>query len=53
MLINQYKQSQLKKYGIAESGKTKFENVDDRIVLYRLLGHIEIPNAHVWKIDTG
>jgi hypothetical protein len=53
MLINLYKQSQVKKYGNAENGKTKYENVDDRIVLYRLLGHIEIANAHVWKIDTG
>jgi hypothetical protein len=53
MLINLYKQNQLKKYGIAENRKPNYETVDDRIVLYRLLGHIEIPNAHVWKIDSG
>jgi hypothetical protein len=53
MLINLYKQNQLKRYAISGCKKTKFETVDDRIVLYRLLGHFEIPNAHVWKIDTG
>jgi hypothetical protein len=53
MMINLYKQNQLRKYGIAEKKATKFETVDDRIVLYRLLGHFEIPSAHVWKIETN
>lgn len=30
----------------------KYETINDRIIFYRILGHIEIPNAHVWKMDT-
>jgi hypothetical protein len=53
MLLSLYKQKQLRKHGIAEKKATKFETVDDRIVLYRFLGHFEILSAHVWKINNS
>lgn len=53
MLLSLYKQNKQRKLGIVTDKKTKYETVDDRVILYRFLGHLEIPNAHVWKIDTS
>jgi len=37
-----YKQNQQKKLGLVWDNRTKFATVDDRIILYRHLGHISV-----------
>jgi hypothetical protein len=53
MKLDLYKQNQQNKLGLAAENKTKFETVDDRIVFYRHLGHFEIQDGNMWKMDTG
>jgi hypothetical protein len=53
MKLDLYKQNQQHKLGLAAENKTKFETVDDRIVFYRHLGHFEIQDGNIWKVDTG
>jgi hypothetical protein len=53
MRLELYKQNQQKKLGITAEKDPKYETVDDRIVLYRHLGHFEIKNGYRWKLATS
>jgi hypothetical protein len=53
MKYDLYKQNQQKKLGLVLDNNIKFETVDDRIVLYRHLGHLEIKNGYTWKIHSS
>ncbi|CAI2385868.1 unnamed protein product [Moneuplotes crassus] len=53
MALELFKQNQQKKLGFIQDKKTKFETVDERIVLYRFLGHLEMLDGHVWKFSTS
>jgi hypothetical protein len=48
--LDLYRQNLEIKMGLDGDRKKKYETVDDRIVFYRFLGHLEINNGHMWKL---
>jgi hypothetical protein len=50
MKLERLAQSRISKYQNIEN-KSINETVDDRIIFYRYLGHLEIKNSHIWKIN--
>lgn len=52
MKLELYTQNLEKKMGLAGDNKFKYETIDDRIIFYRFLGHLEIKDGQVWKLDT-
>jgi len=52
MKLELYKQNIDRKMGSTSTHNLKFETIDDRIVFYRFLGHLEIQDSHHWKMDT-
>jgi hypothetical protein len=52
MKLELYRQNIDRKMGLGEDQSRKFETIDDRIIFYRFLGHIEIKDSHLWKMDT-
>lgn len=52
MRLDLYNQNLERKMGLAGDNRYKYETIDDRIVFYRFLGHLEIKNGQKWKLDT-
>ena len=52
MKLELYKQNVERKMGLAGENKRNYETIDDRIVFYRFLGHLEIKDGQVWKTGT-
>jgi len=52
MKLDLFKQNLEIKMGLDGDKKKKYETVDDRIVFYRFLGHLEIKGGHMWKMGS-
>lgn len=44
-------QKRMSKYSTNERSQGIKETIDDRIIFTRILGHIEIRDSHIWKLD--
>jgi len=40
------------KYSMVQKSEGVKETINDRIILTRILGHIEIKDSHIWKLET-
>jgi len=50
--LNLYKQNMEIKLGLEGDKNKKYETINDRIVFYRFLGHLEIKDGQCWKLST-
>lgn len=52
MKLDLYRQNLEVKMGLDGDRKKKYETIDDRIVFYRFLGHLEIKDGQMWKLGS-
>jgi hypothetical protein len=43
----------MKKYNVVQKRDVVKETIDDRIIFTRILGHIEIKDSHIWKLQKN
>ena len=45
------RQKRMRKFSIIQKNEGVKETIDDRIIFTRILGHIEIKDSHIWKLQ--